>query len=331
MSSDFCCRENLSSFFYKLKGMINMQKEKEIKAGVIALNVVSDDKFLEINGKRIEVKEYKGERVVTVYDISELHGREVKKINQQFKRNKEKFVEEKDFFQLKRDKLSRSHFGTAISKFSNNEFEHLFTERGYLKLVKTFTDEFSWKVQDVLIDEYFNMKKLRKALEKGEIEIVPKTPEKHQVSEYELKQQEINLINAENSRESIKLSKGQLLKSIADEISNEKMKNTLLIHSANTVAGKEILLPEVVEKPSYDAAKIVEKLEQKYGISISTNMLGRIANEHHLKTAEYGYLAYDKAKSSIKQVESFRYYENVVDKFYEIISNDQKLKERYLK
>jgi len=80
-----------------------------------------------------------------------------------------------------------------------------------------------------------------------------------------------------------------------------------------------------------NAAKIVEKLEQKYGISISTNMLGRIANEHHLKTAEYGYLAYDKAKSSIKQVESFRYYENAVDKFYEIISNDQKLKERYLK
>lgn len=91
-----------------------MQKEKEIKAGVIALNVMSDDKFLEINGKRIEVKEYKGERVVTVYDISELHGREVKKINQQFKRNKEKFVEEKDFFQLKRNELSRSHFGTAI-------------------------------------------------------------------------------------------------------------------------------------------------------------------------------------------------------------------------
>lgn len=30
-----------------------MQKEKEIKAGVIALNVVSDEKFLEINGIRI--------------------------------------------------------------------------------------------------------------------------------------------------------------------------------------------------------------------------------------------------------------------------------------
>lgn len=308
-----------------------MQKEKEIKAGVIALNVVSDDKFLEINGVRIERKEYKGNSVLTPWDISEIHKKEIRKINQQLKRNLEYFQENNDFFTLTREEFSKSQ-NVILEKMPPNLKEiKLFTERGYLKLTKTFTDEFSWKVQDILIDEYFNMKKLRNALENGEIEIVPKTPEKHPVSEYELKQQEINLINAENSRESIKLSKGQLLKSIADEISNEKMKNTLLIHSANTVAGKEILLPEAVEKPSYDAAKIVEKLEQKYGISISTNMLGRIANEHHLKTAEYGYLAYDKAKSSIKQVESFRYYENAIDKFYEIISSDQKLKERYLK
>ena len=308
-----------------------MQKEKEIKAGVIALNVVSDEKFLEINGIRIERKEYKGNSVLTPWDISEIHKKEIRKINQQLKRNLEYFQENNDFFTLTREEFSKSQ-NVILEKMPPNLKEiKLFTERGYLKLTKTFTDEFSWKVQDVLIDEYFNMKKLRNALEKGEIEIVPKTSEKHQVSEYDLKQQEINLINAENSRESIKLSKGQLLKSIADEISNEKMKNTLLIHSANTVAGKEILLPEAVEKPSFDTVKIAEKLKEKYGILISANMLGRIANEHHLKTAEYGYLAYDKAKSSIKQVESFRYYENVVDKFYEIISNDKKLKEKYLK
>lgn len=123
-----------------------MQKEKEIKAGVIALNVVSDDKFLEINGKRIEVKEYKGERVVTVYDISELHGREVKKINQQFKRNKEKFVEEKDYFQLKRSELNKKHFFISFSKFSNNKFEYIFTASGYLKLIKTFENNLEYKI-----------------------------------------------------------------------------------------------------------------------------------------------------------------------------------------
>ena len=60
------------------------------------------------------------------------------------------------------------------SKHSSNEFENLFTERGYLKLTKTFNDDFSWKVQDILVDEYFNMKKLRTAIENGEVSIIPK-------------------------------------------------------------------------------------------------------------------------------------------------------------
>ena len=36
-----------------------MKNLNEAKAGVIALNVVSDDNFLEINGARIGRKEYK--------------------------------------------------------------------------------------------------------------------------------------------------------------------------------------------------------------------------------------------------------------------------------
>ena len=68
----------------------------------------------------------------------------------------------------------RSVIATGSFKHSNNKFENLFTERGYLKLTKTFNDDFSWKVQDILVDEYFNMKKLRTALENGEISIIPK-------------------------------------------------------------------------------------------------------------------------------------------------------------
>lgn len=47
-----------------------MKNLNEAKAGVIALNVVSDDSFLEINGIKIERKEYKGVPVLTVWDIS---------------------------------------------------------------------------------------------------------------------------------------------------------------------------------------------------------------------------------------------------------------------
>lgn len=153
-----------------------MKKLDKVQAGIMALNVVSGDKFLEINGVKIERKEYKGQSVISSYDISRIHNRPVKRVNESFKRNIDKFVENKDFFRVPADNSMRSKIATGSYKHSNNEFENLFTERGYIKLTRTFSDDFSWKVQDILIDEYFNMKKLRNAIASGEIEITVKDP-----------------------------------------------------------------------------------------------------------------------------------------------------------
>ena len=104
------------------------------------------------------------------------------------------------------------------------------------------------------------------------------------------------------------------------------MKNTLIIHSANTVTGQLLLEPEKAERRSYTAGEISEMLKERYDIEITVNMIGRIATKHNLKTEEYGYLAYDKAKTSVKQVETFRYFENSVPKFYEIIKEHYSVK-----
>lgn len=130
------------------------------------------------------------------------------------------------------------------------------------------------------------------------------------------------MMKAENEKEKLKLDLGNSFERLADKIINEKMKSTLLIYSANSLAGKEIL------QLSFEAGKIAEKLNDKYGTNISGNRIGRIAKEHKLKTSEYGYWAYDKSRSSAKQVETFRYYENAVDKIYEIIMNDNELKKK---
>ena len=125
---------------------------------------------------KIERKEWEGKSVISSYDISRIHNRPVKRVNESFKRNINKFVENEDFFRVLADSSMRSVIATGSFKHSNNKFENLFTERGYLKLTKTFNDDFSWKVQDILIDEYFNMKKLRNAIASGEIEITMKDP-----------------------------------------------------------------------------------------------------------------------------------------------------------
>lgn len=151
-----------------------MKNLNEAKTGIMALNVVSDDKFLEINGVRIERKEWKGEKVLLADDISKIHKKETKRVNEQFKRNRERFEKEKDFFELTRQEYVKSLKSSLEILAPNIKNVFLFTERGYLKLTKTFSDDFSWKVQDILVDEYFNMKKLRTALENGEISIIPK-------------------------------------------------------------------------------------------------------------------------------------------------------------
>ena len=123
-----------------------MKNLNETKAGVIALNVVSDDSFLEINGVRIERKEYKGQSVVSSYDISSIHQKKVRAVNQQFKRNIDKFFENEDFFRIPADRGIRSVIATGSFKHSNNKFENLFTKRGYLKLTKTFVNNAEYKI-----------------------------------------------------------------------------------------------------------------------------------------------------------------------------------------
>lgn len=61
-----------------------------------------------------------------------------------------------------------------------------------------------------------------------------------------------------------------------------------------------------------------EEIGAKLGIS--ANMVGRLTNQHHLKTEHYGEWFHDKARHSDKQVPSFRYKECVVDKLREILA-----------
>lgn len=153
-----------------------MKKLDKVQAGIMALNVVSDDNFLEINGVKIERKEYKGVPVLTVWDISEVHNREVKTIGQTFSRNRKNLIENEDYFVMKQEEFSGSHFFTQKNIPNNVKEIFLFTQTGYLMLSKSFKDDFSWKIQRSLVQGYFSTQILSKAIRNGEIEIIVKDP-----------------------------------------------------------------------------------------------------------------------------------------------------------
>ena len=153
-----------------------MKNLSKTQAGIMALNVVSDENFLEINGTRIGRKEYKGEYVLSPWDISKIHKREVREVNQNFKNLRSKMIEGEDYHIVHKAKLSESKI--LIQDYIPNNVKEimLFTESGYLLLTKSFNDDFSWEIQRGLIKNYSNMKKLRNAIASGEIEITVKDP-----------------------------------------------------------------------------------------------------------------------------------------------------------
>ena len=69
-------------------------------------------------------------------------------------------------------------------------------------------------------------------------------------------------------------------------------------------------LPET--EKTYNATEVGKML------GITANRVGRIANEHNLKTAEYGVFKLDKSKSSDKEMENFFYNQKGIEKIRQI-------------
>lgn len=108
-----------------------------------------------IQGTQIQIKEYKGKRVVTFKDIDTVHQRPAGTANKRFLDNRKRFVSGVDFFQLQHKEILNSEFRNLAT---SNRGITLITESGYLMLVKSFTDDLAWKVQRDLVDTYFRVR-----------------------------------------------------------------------------------------------------------------------------------------------------------------------------
>ncbi len=93
-----------------------------------------------------------GQPVVTFSDIDIAHQRPNGTAGRNFRKNKMRFLEGIDFFQ--RNSSEAKHEYNIIAP--NGLI--LLSESGYLMVVKSFTDDLSWKVQRVLVNSYFRAK-----------------------------------------------------------------------------------------------------------------------------------------------------------------------------
>lgn len=107
--------------------------------------------LIHIGNADISIKEYSGQRVVTFKDIDLVHGRPDGTARATFNRNKERFILGEDYFVCETYEAKELYGIAAPNGIA------LITEQGYLMLVKTFSDDLSWKVQRQLVSSYFKI------------------------------------------------------------------------------------------------------------------------------------------------------------------------------
>lgn len=109
-----------------------------------------------VENTEMQIREHKGQRVVTFKDVDNVHQRKKGTSRNTFNRNKKHFVEGVDYIILKPEKQSEADYVRLT--YIPQKGVTLLTESGYLMIVKTFNDDLAWDVQRQLVNAYFNGK-----------------------------------------------------------------------------------------------------------------------------------------------------------------------------
>ena len=105
-----------------------------------------------INGKGITHLIYKDQPVLTLAMIDQVHQRINGTAADRFKKNRQRFIENQDFYLVDYSKKGILYpFGIEVPPRGLT----VLTQTGYAMLAKVFTDDLAWQVQRELISKYF--------------------------------------------------------------------------------------------------------------------------------------------------------------------------------
>lgn len=110
---------------------------------------------ISINNNSIERKLYNNQPVVTFKDIDLVHERVSGTARRNFYKNKKHFIENEDYYLVT---IANAKCTNFVHSNLPPKGQYIFTESGYLMLVKSFTDDLAWKVQRQLVNSYFRLK-----------------------------------------------------------------------------------------------------------------------------------------------------------------------------
>ncbi|MGG5288819.1 ORF6N domain-containing protein [Pseudomonas shirazensis] len=106
-----------------------------------------------IHNTQVSIVQYRSQRVVTLAMIDQVHERPEGTARRNFNEHRERFDLGRHFFEVTADEIRTQSIEQAFAPRTSKGV--LVTERGYLMLVKAFTDDLAWEVQEQLVERYF--------------------------------------------------------------------------------------------------------------------------------------------------------------------------------
>lgn len=203
----------------------------------------------------------------------------------------------------------RENINKLISRNSylrNSEFSaevKMTSPRGDKQSTRIFTEDGIYEVTFLAKTEKAEefrawVRRLLKSLRRGNVKLVGMTDyQKHTVQIRE---------------RAAHIKAAQLLERIANQYDGT-FRQILHAHATKELSGEYLVPLPQLPKRTYSASEIGDML------GISANKVGILANQNGLKTDEYGAYFNDKAKHSNKEVQSFRYYENVLPELQDLL------------
>lgn len=228
-----------------------------------------------------------------------------------------------------------------ISPDGNTLSTTLLTEDGFYEVLlmsrKPVAKELKKKVKEVL-----------KALRiKGRYEVEGHPALKSEVSQTEIEKSRARALELEKEAEKLKAQaevirqrtlemkeRIEYHKYLEEKFSSlpkgptrKKLENEAL----NILYGKEVI-PETIipDRKSYTAAEIGRIFKSSYGLKEAplAQIIGTITSKYNLKTSEYAWK--DTVEINNHEVDCWHYFENVIEKIYKIICNDDKYNNKYI-
>ncbi|MCY7866034.1 ORF6N domain-containing protein [Bacillus spizizenii] len=181
-----------------------------------------------INNVDLTVKEYQSQRVITFKEMDALHGRKTGTAKRNFFNNRDKLIENEDFYLITLKEFRELYTPNDTAKRGNPTLETvLLTEMGYLMLVKTLTDPLAWQVQRALVSNYFRFQQSaaqqQQSVMKNEFDIMRKMLDV--IEEQRAREEQTHLILQE-MQEDIQHLQVQLLN--AEELNKDVITSRLL-------------------------------------------------------------------------------------------------------